>query len=94
MPALPIKDASETLARAVETAAPSTLAEVRSELFPEQAPPAPLTAVELARHIRSGLEPEELVDLWNVLFPEDNGVYYNEETDALHFNEEVAGYAD
>jgi hypothetical protein len=28
------------------------------------------------------------------VFPEDRNVWYDEETRAIHFNEEMAGYAD
>jgi hypothetical protein len=42
----------------------------------------------LSGQINAGLEVEELVDLWNVIFPQDRNVWYDEETDALHVNEE------
>jgi hypothetical protein len=35
-----------------------------------------------------------MVDLWNVVFPKDRNVWYDEEATAIHFNEEMAGYAD
>ena len=44
--------------------------------------------------IPGGLEAEEIVGLWNVVFPEDRNVWYDDETKAIHFNEEMAGYAD
>jgi len=94
MSALSIKGAAERLARAVEKAKPSTLGEVYAELYPEQPPSAPPPVGKIAQHIEAGLEAEEIVDLWNVLFPEDHDVYYNEETRAIHFNEQMAGYAD
>ena len=94
MPALTIPEATEKLAKAVEKAKPSTLGEVYAELFLEKPSPAPPPANDIARQIRGGLEAEELVDLWNVVFPEDHDVYYNEETKAIHFNEGVVGYAD
>ena len=56
---------------------------------------APPPASEIARQIRGGLEAEEIVDLWNVVFPEDRNVWYNpEETNAIHFNEEMADYTE
>lgn len=94
MPALSTKEAAENLARAVEKAKPGTLREVYAELFPEEPSPIPLAAGDIARQIRSGLEAEEIVDLWNVLFPDDHDVYYNEETKTIHYNEELVGYAD
>lgn len=93
MPALSTNEAAEKLARAVEQAKPGTLGEVYAELFPEQSSPSSPAASDIARHIRSGLEAEEVVDLWNVLFPEDHDVYYNEETKTIHYNEELVGYA-
>jgi hypothetical protein len=94
MPSLSRAEAAERLAAVVERAKPSDLPEIYSELFPEKLPAAPPDASEIARHIRSGLEAEEIVDLWNVVFPEDSNVWYDEETKAIHFNEEMAGYAD
>lgn len=94
MPALSKNEASEKLARGVEKAKPSDLPEIYSELFPEKAPSAHLDAKEIAKHIRNGLEAEEIVDLWNVVFPEDRNVWYDEEAKSIHFNEKVVGYAD
>jgi len=94
MPALSRAEAAEKLARGVERAKASDLPEIYSELFPERPSPAPPVASEIAKCIRSGLEAEEIVDLWNVVFPEDRNVWYDEEAKAIHFNEEMAGYAD
>ncbi len=94
MPALSRAKAAEKLARGVERAKASDLPEIYSELFPERPSPAPPVASEIAKQIRSGLEAEEIVDLWNVVFPEDRNVWYDEEAKAIHFNEEMAGYAD
>jgi hypothetical protein len=94
MPALSKAEAAERLAACVEKAKPSQLPEIYAELFPERAPAPPPVASEIARHIRGGLEAEEIVDLWNVVFPADRHVWYDDETKAIHFNEEMAGYAD
>ena len=94
MPELSKDEATEKLARGVEKARPSDLPEIYSELFPEAAPPVSPVASDIASHIRSGLEAEEIVDLWNVVFPEDHNVWYDEESRAIHFNEAMAGYAD
>ena len=56
--------------------------------------PASPVAREVAKHIRGGLEAEEIVDLWNVVLPEDRNVWYDEEAMAIHFNEEMVGYPD
>jgi hypothetical protein len=94
MPALSTAEATEKLAAGVERAKASDLPEIYSELFPERPPGATPVAGEIARLIRDGLEAEEMVDLWNVVFPEDRNVWYDEEARAIHFNEEMAGYVD
>ena len=40
------------------------------------------------------MQEEEIVDLWNVVFPEDWHVWYNEEDRTFRYNEEVLGYVD
>jgi hypothetical protein len=94
MPALSTNEAAERLAKVVEKAKPTALAEIYAELFPEKPVAAPRSATHLAQHIRNGLEAEEIVDLWNVVFPADRNVWYNEEDDEIHYNEEMVGYAD
>ena len=94
MPAVSKTEAAERLAAGVERAKPSDLPEIYAELFPERPPGATPAASEIARHIRSGIEAEEMVDLWNVVFPADRNVWYDEETRAIHFNEEMADYSD
>lgn len=94
MPTLSTNEAAERLAKSVEKARPTALAEIHAELFPEKPAAAAPTAGDLARHIRNGLAAEELVDLWNVVFPEDRNVWYDEEDDRIHYNEEVVGYAE
>lgn len=94
MPALSKDEAAERLASVVEKAEPSTLAEVYGELFPERAVPTQPSAADLAKHIRGGLAAEEIVDLWNVVFPSNRNVWYDEQDDEIRYNEEVAGYVD
>lgn len=94
MPILSTPEAAETLAKAVEKSDPSLLREVYEEIYPDASPSAPPVAATLAQLIRSRLAAEEIVDLWNVMFPEDHDVYYNEETRAIHYNEEVVGHTD
>ncbi|MHC5541359.1 hypothetical protein ACYOEI_24320 [Singulisphaera rosea] len=48
----------------------------------------------MARHIRDGLEAEEIVDLWNVVFPTDRHVWYDEGSRVIHYNEEMVGSSD
>jgi len=44
--------------------------------------------------LTSHLDAEEIVDLWNVVFPQDRNVWYDEEAKAIHYNEEMVGYVD
>lgn len=94
MPALSKAEAVEKLAKSIEQAKQSDLAEIYSELFPEvPLSPSPL-ARDIAHHVRSGLEAEEIVDLWNVVFPKDRNVWYDEESESIRYNEEMAGYVE
>jgi hypothetical protein len=94
MPALSKNQATEKLAAVVEKARPSALAEIYAELFPEKSPGTTPSASQLAKHVRGGLAAEEIVDLWNVVFPADRNVWYDEEKNEIHYNEELVGYAD
>jgi hypothetical protein len=94
MPALSTKEATETLAQVVEKAKQSTLGEIYAELFPEKPASTLPSAADIAQYIRAGLEVEEIVDLWNVVFPRDRNVRYDEETKEIHYNEEMIGSAD
>ena len=94
MPALSTNEAAERLAKVIEKAKSTALKEIYAELFPEKPAAAALSAADLAQHVRSGLEAEELVDLWNVVFPADRNVWYDEEEEKIHYNEEALGYAE
>jgi len=94
MPALSTNEAMNRLAKAVEQAKPTILAEIYAELFPEKPAAASPSAGGIAQHIRNGLEPEEIVDLWNVVFPGNRNVWYDEEDEKIHYNEEALGYAE
>ena len=100
MPAIPKNEAVERLAKAVEKASSADLVEIYAELNPEKprldadSMNAAFLAKEIAAHIREGIEPEEVVDLWNVVFPTDRDVYYNEEDGTLRYNERRLRYAE
>ncbi len=94
MPSLSIVEASDRIAAGIEKATATDLLEIRAELFPEGSHSSEPSAADLAKQVRQGLEPEELVDLWNVVFPEDQNVWYDEEGEKIHFNEESVGYAE
>jgi hypothetical protein len=99
MPAIPLEDAVEQLAQAVEKATPEDLLVIFTELFPTKPLPdvssasSAAVAAELARHIRTGVEPEEVVDLWNLVYPSARNVYYDEEDRSLRQNERGIRYA-
>lgn len=45
---------------------------------------------EIVAHIKKGLSAEEIVDLWELVIPNDRNVRYDEEEDRIHYNEESA----
>jgi hypothetical protein len=86
--------AVDRLVKGVEKATPDVLPEVYSELFPETPSPSSLVVGDIIKQIKTGLAEEEIVGLWNVVFPEDRNVWYNEEDKTFHYNQEVFGYVD
>lgn len=94
MPTISIDTATDKITHAVEGMGADDLLQVYNELFPDE--PAteqdayddvtPLVE-QIVEHIAGGLEPEEVVDLWNVVFPSDRDVYFDEEDNLLHFAE-------
>ena len=50
----------------------------------------------ISDHVKRGLAAEEIVHLWNVVFPVDRNVYHDEESNTVHFNEQTQSvqYAD
>jgi len=99
MPAIQKSEAVERLARAIESASSDILADIYTELFPEREAPdvsggkGKAVAEGLARHVREGLEPQEIIDLWNVVFPADRHVHYDDENGVIRFNEGEPWYA-
>ena len=100
MSAISKNEAIEKLAQVVEGASSDDLAEIYTELFPEKKASdiacanAVMVASQLARHIRAGLEPEEITDLWNVVFPSHRQVQYDEEEEVIRYNAEESRYAE
>ncbi len=78
MSALGLSAAVERLAQAVDAASPEDLADFYAELFPDKPGLCPADAAsrrdEVAKYVRTKMEPEELVDLWNVVFPTHRNV--------------------
>jgi hypothetical protein len=96
MPAISTSEATERLAEAVEKAPTGHLPEIYDEIFPTKPLPETgcPTASDLASHIRAGFDPEEIVDLWRVMFPADRNIYYDEEEEVVRYNDSEARYAD
>ncbi len=70
------------------------LLEVHNELFPDE----PITEEEahedsfplverIVAHLKGGLEPEEIVELWSLIVPRHRKVWYDEEEERFHYKE-------
>jgi hypothetical protein len=90
------QQAVDRLTQAVKEARPDDLVEIHNELFPEE--PAtedaatldPSALVEkIVSHIDNGLEVEEILDLWHVIFPKYRGVSFDEDECLLHYSEKI-----
>ncbi|HEY7330665.1 MAG TPA: hypothetical protein VH592_23700 [Gemmataceae bacterium] len=95
MPAITKDRAVHLLTKAIEKAHSDDLVEIYNELFPEQpttesaAKTAPGTLVQrILDHINRGLEIEEILDLWNVIFPEHHDVWFDEQESRFHYEED------
>jgi hypothetical protein len=90
MTTLSRNEAVETLSQKVNQIPVDELQEVFAELFPDSGPPSQRAALvqPIVARVRQGLEGEEIVDLWNVLFPEYRTVWFDESDDCIHFGEE------
>jgi hypothetical protein len=95
--------AVQRLVHEVASLRPDDLAEVYNELFPSQ----PATEEQarqdrsrlldrIAEHIRRGLQPEEIVALWHLIFPRNWMVHFDDETNTIQYRDEAqpAEYAD
>ena len=95
MPEITKDQAVEKLKRAIAEFHTYDLRDIYNEFFPrelatEEEALADETklAKQIEDHIRRGLEIEEILDLWPVVFPGYRNAYYDEETDKIHFEEE------
>ena len=90
------QQAIERVTQAVREARPDDLAEIYNELFPEKPTSegeanrdsAALVQKVLA-HIDNGLEVQEILDLWNVIYPRHREVWYDEDEGLIHYDEEI-----
>jgi hypothetical protein len=97
MSAIRKSEAVEKLAQAASAASCDDLADVFAELFPDKPrlrlPDAEQRRSEIIEYIRTKMEPEEMVDLWNVVFPAHRNVYYDDADGLLCYTQEESGYA-
>ncbi|HQZ68145.1 MAG TPA: hypothetical protein PLY87_23805 [Planctomycetaceae bacterium] len=95
MSEIAVNVAVQRLSKKIEEFSWDDIIESHNELFPFQALSVEEEPkeIELVRkkvmdRIENGLEAEEVVDLWNVVFPSDRNVWYDEENECVRFNEE------
>ena len=97
MSAIKKSEAVERLAQAVAASSLEDLADIFAELFPDAprlwASDAEKRRGEVTEYVRTKMEPEEMVDLWNVVFPADRNVYYDDADGLLCYNQEEPWYA-
>jgi len=92
MPTLAKRQAVEKLIQAVRGMSLDDLLDFHNELFPEE-PKAELdpknggTVVreKVLDYLGRGVEVEEILDLWNVAFPEAWNVSYDDEADTIQY---------
>ncbi len=95
MAAIAREEAVGMLKQAIGQFQADDLREVYNELFPEKPvseeetrKDAPLVEKHVLQHIDHGLEIQEILDLWRVVFPKDRNVFYDDDTATVHTNEE------
>jgi len=87
------QQAVHRLTEAIRKASADDLVEIYNELFPEkptteaEAHASAALAEKIVGHIDSGLEVEEVLDLWHVIFPKHRRVWFDEDESLLHYAE-------
>jgi hypothetical protein len=101
MPAIKKDQALSKLTDAIHELKPDEIADVYNELFPENpSRPSdikgdlPRFEKQIFEHIEKGLEVEEILDLWRVVFPKDRRVHFDEVTDEITYKDQSVLYAD
>ena len=90
MPTISKEQAAEMLRGKVTDLPADDLIEVYNELFPEDpATEIPALVDRVVAHLQRGLEVEEILDLWTVVFPKYRHASYDEETETIHYYEEA-----
>src|SRR5262245_6413822 len=97
MPQLTLPEVTQRFIEAAQQASPDDLVAIHNELFPRTrtteaestANPQPVRD-RILGHIGNGLEIEEVLDLWRVVFPRQRPVWFDEEDGLLHYEERRA----
>ncbi len=97
MPVVTREEALELLTKEVsERLGVDEVLEVYNEVFPgdpyteEEAHDDVWPLIEqLSDHIRSGLGLDEVIDLWGVIAPRHRNVWYDDEAETIHYDEET-----
>jgi hypothetical protein len=96
MKEVPLDQALKMLTKEVAEDLPlDEVVEVHNELFPDHAVPelnphqdkAPLVK-RIIDHINGGREPEEVRDLWSLIFTKHRRIWYNEEENTINYIED------
>ena len=94
MPTITIEAAVERIVSQIQQFGRDDLVEVYNEVFPHDPVTmdgdienAGLLAAVMSR-VQEGLEVEEVIDLWNVVFPKHKNVWYDDEATNIRYNEE------
>jgi hypothetical protein len=92
MPEVTPADAVKTLTEKVRAMDLDDLRDAHNELFPETPiPPIDPSSQEadirqkVIDYLTGGIAVEEILDLWSAVFPEAWNVYYDDETERIHY---------
>jgi hypothetical protein len=92
VPEIAPADAARLLAEKIRAMNHNELRDIHNELFPETPVPrfgagAQETTVrqKVLDYLANGIAVEEILDLWRVVFPEAWNVYYDDETETIHY---------
>lgn len=87
--------ATQRLSSEIEKLSWDDIVEIHNELFPLQplsveseSKDADEVRKKVMNRLAEGLESEEIIDLWNVVFPRDRNVWFDDEQVCVRFNEE------
>ena len=101
MAAIKKDQALSKLTAAIHAMRPDEIADVYNELFPENpSRPSeingdlPKFEKKIFDYIEKGLEVEEILDLWRVVFPKDRRIQFDEVTDEITYKDQSVLYAD